>query len=183
MDCKITSIKGRSALISAFTLVEVMVAVGISTIIFLAMGSLSLYSGRSFAALANYAELDNASRNTLDTMTRDIRQTEALTAFSSTSLTFRDFDSNTLRYVYNPDQRTLTRMKLNEVVVLLNECDSLNFAIFQRNPVGGTYDQYPTATPGTCKLIHVSWVCSRTIFGARVNTESVQTAKIVIRKQ
>jgi hypothetical protein len=32
-------------------------------------------------------------------------------------------------------------------------------------------------------LIEVSWICSRQIFGKKVNTESVQTAKIVIRKQ
>jgi len=27
----------------------------------------------------------------------------------------------------------------------------------------------------------VSWKCSRTILGAKINTESVQTAKIVLR--
>lgn len=183
MDCKITSIKRQNRRSLAFTLVEVMVSIGIGTIIFLALGSLSLYSGRSFAALANYADLDNASRNALDVMTRDVRQTIELTSFTPNSLTFRDYDSNVLRYVYNSDRRTLTRMRLNEVTVLLQECDALRFSIFQRNPVGGTYDQYPTGTPATTKLIQVSWVCSRTILGARANTESVQTAKIVIRKQ
>ena len=35
--------------------------------------------------------------------------------------------------------------------------------------------------PAICKLVSVSWRCSRTILGQKVNTESVQTAKIVIR--
>jgi hypothetical protein len=30
-------------------------------------------------------------------------------------------------------------------------------------------------------MIDVSWKCSREILGAKINTESVQTAKIVIR--
>ena len=33
------------------------------------------------------------------------------------------------------------------------------------------------------KLIKLNWTCSRTILGQAVNTESVQTAKIVMRKQ
>ena len=33
----------------------------------------------------------------------------------------------------------------------------------------------------TAKLIDVSWKCSRKIMGEKLNTESVQTAKIVIR--
>ena len=53
----------------------------------------------------------------------------------------------------------------------------------QRNPVGGSYDIYPAATAATAKVINVSWMCSRKIFGIKEDTESVQTARIVIRKQ
>jgi hypothetical protein len=61
--------------------------------------------------------------------------------------------------------------------------DYLTFQIYQRNTVANTYDQFPTGSVGLCKLISVSWICSRTILGSKMNTESVQTAKIVIRKQ
>ena len=69
--------------------------------------------------------------------------------------------------------------------VLLSECQEFGFASFQRNPINGTYNQYPTDPnrPDLCKLIQVSWVCSRNILGKRANTESVQSAKFVIRKQ
>jgi hypothetical protein len=50
--------------------------------------------------------------------------------------------------------------------------------------VATTFEQFPTsAAAGNCKLVSVSWICSRSILGSRLNTESVQTAKIVIRKQ
>lgn len=165
------------------SLTEILLTAGLSSILFLMVGSFSLYVGRSFAGLANYADLDNASRRALDRMTKEIRQAISLTSYSATELVFDDADATPLRYIYSPSARTLTRHKNGNNEVLLRECDYLNFSIYQRNPVGGSYDQYPAASPTTCKLINMSWVCSRSILGSLMNTESVQTAKIVIRKQ
>jgi hypothetical protein len=167
------------------TLVELMIAAAISSLVFLGVASLVFYSGRSFAAMANYVDLDHRSRIALDTMSREIRQANRLTAYTSASLTFEDFDGAALIYTYDSGAKTLTRSK-NGVAnskPLLTDCDSLQFSIYQRNPVGGTYDQYPTATATTCKLVQLNWICSRKILGVRKNTESVQSAKIVIRKQ
>ena len=167
------------------TLMELMVATSIGSIVSLGVASLLFYSGRSFAAMANYVDLDHRSRIALDSMSRAIRQANRLTDSTSTSLTFEDSDSGTLSFTYDPAAKTLTRFKdgTPDPTPLLEECDFLEFSIYQRNPVGGTYDQYPTATAGTCKLVQLNWVCSRKIFGVKKNTESVQSAKIVIRKQ
>jgi hypothetical protein len=56
-------------------------------------------------------------------------------------------------------------------------------AIYQRNSISNTYDQFPAADTNTCKLVQLSWICRRPIIGSTQNTESVQSAKIVIRKQ
>jgi hypothetical protein len=67
---------------------------------------------------------------------------------------------------------------------LLDHCDFLDFQIFQRNRVGGSYDQYPvTINESAAKIVQVSWICSRSLIGSLINSESVQSAKIVIRKQ
>jgi hypothetical protein len=165
------------------TLVEIMVALAVASILLLAVATLGLYGGRSFAGLANYTDLDARSRHALDRLTKDVRQVNRLTASTSTSLTFEDADGSSLQYVYSPDDRTLSRVKGGATEVLLTECDNLSFAIFQRNPINGTYNQYPTASPATTKLINVTWTCSRKILGNTMNTENVQTAKVVIRKQ
>lgn len=165
------------------TLVEIMVALAVASILLLAVAVLGLYGGRSFAGLANYTDLDARSRHALDRLTKDVRQVNRLTASTSTSLTFEDADGSSLQYIYSPDDRTLSRVKGGDTEVLLTECDNLSFAIFQRNPINGTYDQYPTASPATTKLINVTWTCSRKILGNTMNTENVQTAKVVIRKQ
>jgi hypothetical protein len=165
------------------TLAELMVATAIGAMVSVGAAMLMFYSGRSFAAMANYVDLDHYSQVALDTMSREIRQVDSLISHTPHQLTFQNWDGTILSYVYDPDTLTLTRSVNNQPdpKPLLVECDFLQFLIFQRNPIGGTYDQYPTADPSTAKLIQLAWICSRRILGARVNTESVQSAKIVIR--
>lgn len=170
------------------TLVELLIAMGVGSILFLAVGTLAFYSARSFAALSNYVELDNYSRNALDQMSREIRQADSLISGTDHQLVFQVANPTNgsiyqVTFTYDPATRIMTRTQGAQQTVMLKECDFLKFSIFQRNPIGGTYDQYPTANPATCKLVQMSWICSRNILGKKANTESVQSAKVVIRKQ
>jgi type II secretory pathway pseudopilin PulG len=168
---------------SAFTLVELLVGLCIASILGGALLSLVFYTSRSFAALANYVDLDAYSKNALDRLTNEIRQTRRLTSGNNSRLVFQDFDGKTLIYLYDAKAKTLTRTKdgVADKEPLLRQCDSLKFSMFQRNPKKGSYDQYPSATPSTCKLIQVQWTCSRDLIYAKWNTESILSAKIVIR--
>jgi len=184
MDCKATSTKTAAARRRAgLALIEAMFAIGITAMLMLAICSISLFSGRSFAALFNYVDLDDSNRIAMDQLTRDLRQANRVTAATANSLTLEDSDGSALSYNYSSSGRTLTRVKNGVSKVLLHDCDRLNFSLGQRNAVGGSYDVYPAATAATCKVVNVGWSCSRTIFGRAENTESVQTARIVIRKQ
>ncbi len=158
-------------------------AVAVGSLILAALMSLSSFSGLSFAAMANYADLDRYSRITLDVMSEQIRETRSLTNFSATSLSFTDHDGQPLDFVYDAGARVLKRVKGGEERILLRECDFLKFEMFQRNPIPGQFSVYSATTVATCKLIQVTWHCSRSIIGARLNTETVQSAKIVIRKR
>src|SRR5215468_10927005 len=131
MTCR-TRQFNRQANNSGMTLPEMMVAVLAGSIVFAAVATLSIFGARSFVAMGNYADLDQASRNALDIMSRDIRQTKALNTFSATKLVFQDTDTNTLTYTYDPGAKTLTRLKSGERTVLLRQCDYLNFDISQR---------------------------------------------------
>jgi hypothetical protein len=164
---------------------ELLFAVGIGSVVLVGLAALMFYTGRSFAALANYVDLDTYSRNALDTMSREIRQTRRLVSGTATRLEFEDFDGRPLVYNYSSSTRLLTRTRdgVTDAEPLLKECNFLRFSMFQRNPINGQYDQYPTADPDQCKLVQLRWVCSRDLISSRWNTESVQSAKIVIRKQ
>jgi hypothetical protein len=160
-----------------------LMAVGISSLVFAALAQLTFFSGRSMVAMINYTDLDFWSNRALKLMSKEIRQANRLKTSTSTSLVFVDFDGADLTYSYDAFKQELVRIKGAKSQVLLKDCDQLQFSIFQRNPVMGAFNQYPVATPGTTKLVQVSWICSRQILGAKVNTESVQSAKFVIRKE
>ena len=186
MDFKTTSTKRaprRRQL--GFALAEAWIAVGITALLLMVIASFTEFSGRSFAALFNYVDLDDVNRIAMDRITRDVRQAMKVTNASTNSLTLMEADGSTLcTYAYDSAKRQLTRTRgsgTNEVI--LTDCDRLSFTIGQRNTVSGSYDVYPVATAGTAKVVNVAWSCSRTIFGYKENTESVQTARIVIRKQ
>lgn len=167
---------------AGMTLVEMLVAVAVGSLVLAAVGLLMLFTVRSFVALGNYNDLDQASRNALDIMSYDIRQTRALTTYATNQLIFTDYDGAPLIYVWNanPNALTLSRIKGAQTKVLLKQCDYLRFGISQRNP-SNNFNFYPTTNAATAKLVDVSWTCSRQILQQKVNTESVQTAKIVIR--
>jgi hypothetical protein len=169
-------------------LADLMIGSALAAVVLMVMALLSLFGGRSFAAMANYIDLDQYSRNALDRMSKEIRQCNRLVASDTNYLWFEDFDGGNLLYYYVPTSRTLYRFKDSgsgwqmDPRPLLTQCDYLNFAIYQRNPIDGSYDEYPAASPDTCKLVQLNWVCSRRLIGNQ-NTESVQSAKVVIRKK
>ncbi|MEO7515214.1 MAG: hypothetical protein ABIW93_05350 [Verrucomicrobiota bacterium] len=170
------------------TLVETMVALTVGFVVLAVIGSLSVWSARSFAAMGNYADLDNASRNALDQLTRDIRQVNGLISFTTNSslqqLEFEDADGQRLYFRFSPSAKTLVKVKSGVTKTLLRDCDTLDFSVYQRNNVSGTYNQYDVVSNdmSTCKLVQVAWICSRKLLPTDlINSESVQTAKIVIR--
>jgi len=160
-----------------------MVSAALSSMIIAATAAFCLYGAQSCAALGNYSELDSQSRWALDHLTQRVRQSREVLAFDATSLSLKDADGGTYDLTYNPRAKTLAETKGGTTTVLLKGCDYVKFDVFQRNPVAGTYDAYPLGTPNTGKLVQLTWICSRNLLGARLNTETVQSAKIVIRKQ
>jgi hypothetical protein len=161
-----------------------MIATSVGLIVAMAVGAFTMYTGRGFAGIWNYVDMEEQSRKSLDKMTKEIRQTNKLTDFTTNMLVFQDADFTSLTYRYVPSSRRLYREKGGVTNTMLTECDSLNFSIFQRNTTNGTYDQYPTSLQASnCKVVQVRWTCSRTIAGSKMNTETVQSTKIVIRNQ
>ena len=167
---------------AGLSLIEVMVGATIGSILLAVIGSLVMFTARSFVAVGNYADLDRASRNALDVLSQQVRQCRALSGFTTNKLTLLDNDNGTLIFEYSPATKKLTRQKGKATKVLLTECDYLNFRIFQRNP-SNDFTFFPVSADllATAKMVDISWKCSRKILDAKVNTESVQTAKIVIR--
>jgi len=178
------------------TLVEVMVASGIGSLILGVTATLWMFGARSFVALGNYRELDSRSRFALDRMTRDIRQATRVVSFQNSgnnrwlSLT-NELAGVGIRYTWDDASQALSCEKTGQPAeVYLTECDRWDFNLFQRTPQPNQTNTFFLATnrfgvydPTLCKLINMTWKCSRTILGEKANTESVQTAQVVLRNQ
>jgi hypothetical protein len=163
--------------------VEALMAIGITGLIMLALVGISVFSGRSFVAMANYVELDDANRLAIDTLTRDLRSCNKVFFCTENFLALEDFDGFYLYYVHSPYSKTLWRYKAGDAKTLLTNCEDLRFQLGKRNTQPGTLDQFPAAEANEAKVVDVSWKCYREILGVKANTEAVQTAKIVIRRQ
>ena len=129
-------------------------------------------------------ELDKNSRNALDRLTQIVRESDGITDYDQHRIEL-SYHGQPLSFTYSPETKLFTMTDTNGVKnELLTGCDFLNFQVFQRNPVAGSYDQYPVTEEGSAaKIVQVSWICSKHLVGSLLNTESVQSAKIVIRKQ
>jgi prepilin-type N-terminal cleavage/methylation domain-containing protein len=171
--------KQRTKAARGMTLVEIMVAVGVGSLLLATLAVVFVSSTRNFVAMGNYVSMDSSSRNALDRMTREIRRAGDLTYFSPTRMVFAQRDgSGSLVYEWNEDTHQLTEWKSGDSAasVLLRECDRLLFTLKT-----STFASTTDAADG--KAIAVEWRCSRTILGKKTNTEDMEQALIVIRNK
>jgi prepilin-type N-terminal cleavage/methylation domain-containing protein len=186
----------RRSKAAGFTLVEMMVAVAAGLLLIGAVVSLGIFTSRSFYMMGNYTNLDAESRNAVDILGREIRNSSQLTSYGTGNPAFLQLNNASAGtsdiIVYNSTLRTLVLYTINNststVVLnktLLTNCDIFNFSIYNRAPnVTSTNITFYAATNASaCKVINFSWKCSRTIFGTKLNTESVQTAQINLRNK
>jgi hypothetical protein len=163
--------------------VEMLVATSIAGVILAALAMLTVFTGRSFASMANYVDLDKDSRNTLDVLTSEIRQADSVVSYSSTNLVVTNRAEGVLiSYTYKPAEQILLRTKGNASTTNLTQCEAFSFTYFTDVTITNSFEQYPATGTNDLKMVQISWRCFRTVIGKR-NTESIQSAKIMIRKQ
>jgi Tfp pilus assembly protein PilW len=174
-----------------FTLVEMMVATGVSLLLFAGLVALGMYTGKSFCMVGNYVDLDAQSRNTADLLGRQIRDASALVAYSTNNPAYLELSNSigqtiTITYSNTPGTLTLAVSGL-AAQTLLTHCNSWTFSLYNRAPIISSFTNnivfYAATNAATCKMINMSWDCSRNILGSKFTTESVQTAEIVLRNQ
>lgn len=178
-------IKAGKKLARGYTLVEIMVTMGVFSIAGAALGSMLFFGLQSVASMTNYTILDEANRLAMDSLTREIRQARQVVAYSTNSISIITGDNLSVTYMFNPQAKQLVRNASDGTrKVLLEDCNLIEFNRFQRNPTPMTFgDLHPATTSDTTKVIQLTWKTSRSTFNGLINSESVQTARIVIRKQ
>jgi len=166
--------------IVGMTLIEMLVAVAVGSLILMVVAMVFMNSTRAFAAVSNYVSMDSDSRNALDHMSQEIRQAGNLVAFSPTQLKFgyRAQTNSFLVFTWDATSSQLTEWNTADTTtnILLKGCDQLAFSLYN-----GSFS--PTTNCAQGKGISVSWKCSRTILGSKSTTEDMQQALIIIRNK
>src|SRR4051812_33479858 len=167
-----------------FTLLEVMVALGIGCLVLGAGVSVYLFSMRSFAAMANYSDLNEKSRNASDTISRDIRSCILVASPTTNQLVLTAPDYSNTTYTYDVGTGLLMRSQHGATRVLLSGVNSLSFRLYQRPASSlSPYEEFPAGTPDNAKLIAFQWSCSRRLAGSQDNSESLEAAIVEMRNQ
>lgn len=167
-----------------FTLAELMVAVGVGGFVMAAVAALMVYTARAFAATENYYDLDTQSRQALDRMSYMLRRCSAINSYTPTSLNLT-LDGQPLQYVYDDRNQVLNQIYTNTTTALLTNCTALRFDVYQRTTQSGTFDQFMANTNlNDPKMIQMNWLCIKDIYvGDKMTSQSIQSAKIVVRNQ
>ena len=184
------------------TLVEMMIGLGVGALVLAGVMGTSVFTSRSFVAMGNYCDLSDAGRDSVDYISEDIRQADFLISYTNTTTTnalvFQTTDPNSgaranLIYTYNTAAQTLTRSlglqggTLVTNTVLLTNCTYFHFDLYKRNPVatngGSLVALASTNQPNIVKALDLTWTCSRNVLGISLNSEAMQSAQVVIRKE
>jgi len=185
MEFKPTNAKpGRR---SGFTLAEMLVAMGIGSILLLFASSFYLFSLRSFASMANYMDLNRKGRNASDLISRDLRSALSVQSLVNNQLVLNEPGGTNCTYTYDATQGTLTRIAGTRTQVLLTGIASNSFAFSFYRPstnAAPTYESFPTNAPNGAKLVGFKWSCTRPgAAGAPANSEGIQMAIVNLRNQ
>ena len=160
------------------TLVELMVAVAVGSVVLMVAAMVFMNGTRAFAAVSNYVSMDGDSRNALDHLTQEIRQAGGLVEFSPTHLKFGWHAQTNSFLVFDWDatsgQLTEWNTANTTTNILLKGCDQFSFSLY--NSLFA-----PTTNSAQAKGISVAWNCSRSILGNKCTTENMQQALVVIR--
>lgn len=181
MEFKTTSIKRRQP--AAFTLIELLISVGIASLLVIVCLSLSLYTTRSIASLTDSVDLGARSRYAIDRMSQKLRQASVINSFSPSSVSVV-FKGKTLTYTYDATDKKLVEIDQVTTNTLLENCEKLTFTLYKRVPITNSFMQFPAGTSvSEGKLIHVSWDTSRTLVGRQSGSAEMASARIVLRSK
>jgi len=176
------------------SLIEMIVTLGVGSIVLLIVGLLSVFGLRSFLVMGNCATLDDKNRLVADQITREFRQATRVSSYQADAdgqslVLTNSVEGFAVGYHWSADTRTLVCEKTDQApVVCLRDCDSWEALFFQNLPQASATQPFLPATNVLGKLdldlarvVNLSWKCSRPVPGSKVKTESSQTLQIVLR--
>lgn len=123
-----------------YTLVELMLATGLSAIVLTGVLSTFLYLSRSGTTLANYNDMELQSRKGIETFAEDIRQAKTITWNTAQSITIvvpKGGSAVSISYTYDSTTRAFSRIHATEGTKVLITGITPNTFVFRAFKLNG----------------------------------------------
>lgn len=165
------------------SITEMIVTLGVMVIVGAAFSAFLYSSSQTLMSMYTYAGIDSANQNAINLMTREIRLARRVISINSGNLTIENTNGVAVTYAYSGSQRTLVRNAGTSSSTLLRDCDAVSFTLCKgEQPVA--FEDFVLATnPAEAKVIDFTWSCSRRINSGAKASDSLASAKIVMRNQ
>lgn len=176
------------------SLIEMIVSLGIGSIVLVVIGLLSLFGLRSFLVMGNCAALDDKNRLVADQITRELRQATGVLSFQADAdgqslVLTNSLEGYGVTYRWRADARTLACEKADQPeFICLRDCNSWEVLFLQNIPQASATQPFLPATNALgnvdldqARVVSLSWKCSRPVPGSKIKTESAQTLQVVLR--
>ena len=166
-----------------FTLVEVLVAATLSSIILGGTLSAFLFLGRSGMNLRNYNDMEAQARKSLEVFAQDTRQASSVTWTSADSITMV---VNAANIYYTYASGNFTRKTSSGTTTLLTGITTFNFSAYDIN--GTAITDFSTSTARaeankSTKQIQISLSAARAAQTVTTATNLVLSARYVLRNK
>jgi YD repeat-containing protein len=170
---------------SGFTLSGTLFNIAIASVVLASTGSFSVSNFRSFASLTTFPDINSKNQNASNLIAQDIRRASSVQSASAHQLVLEApaAGTETVTYTYDAAARTLTRADRNGTQTLLTQVDCFSFSLFQQPAANAVYNALTPATASNAKAIACHWSCSRRFAGAKLDSESVQIAPVILRNR
>ena len=178
---------GRRRPDAGFSLVELIVASSLSTIIMAAVLSSFLMMGRSGANAANYVVMEQQARGTLERFGQDVRMAQYFTTVSTSRVRLTiphaaDNGSNTVDYVYDATAQTFSRVgndpvtgTPNTTLILVKNVRNCEFKRWMLGSVG------PATSDANTDQVQIRLTINKSTTTVVAATNLVVSARFVMR--
>ena len=196
MDSTTTTTRSLRNRARGFTLVEVIIAATLGSILMAGVLSSVLMIARSGYLLNNYIDMEREARTALETIAVDARITEKISwhrasetsPLTGITLTPPSGDLKAVRYDYNSADGTLVRTEAGKSRVVVSGIQSLTFSAYKYADATGIEMINPASTAtaslnGVTKMMQISLSSLRSRSTLVDATNNVVSARYVLRNK
>lgn len=171
---------------SAFTLVELLVATGLSGIVLAAVLTSFIFIARAGIALQNYSDMETQARNAMERFAQDARMSSGVewnTANSVTITIEQSGSSSTATYAYDSSARTFSRTVGSDTQVLITNVRAFAFNAYSIDTQTVSLGAITAATNLATKQVQISLETERAHSALALSTNKVISARFVLRNK